>query len=186
MPPKVGVYNSMNFHTLNTPRSRADMLAPEEFLGPIQPLHITLWPLCPCSSSRKTSLPNFTPHLPPHLHRPVLKQNLRLHDGTLLLWPLVRAFHLSFSLSFLLLPLPGVQSTPSLDIHYIRTLPSLCLPESHPSPTMVPRLGVASPCLGCHHSVVPLTTSARPWPGASGELEHPDSSLYLWNQDPTW
>lgn len=50
------------------------------------------WPLCPCSSSRETSFPNSVPHLPPHLHRPGLKQNLRLHDGTLLLWPLVRAF----------------------------------------------------------------------------------------------
>lgn len=42
--PKIGVYSSMNFHTLNTPRSRADMLAPEEFLGLIQPLHRHLGP----------------------------------------------------------------------------------------------------------------------------------------------
>lgn len=83
------------------------------------------------------------------------------------------------SLSFtLLLPLAGVPSTALLGIHYVRTLPSLCLLESHPSPSLMPRLDVSSPHLG-RPLVVALTASAHPWPGAPGDLGHSDSPAPL-------
>lgn len=75
-----------------------------------------------------------------------------------------------FSLpSFLLLPLPGAPSIPSLGVHYVRTLPSPCL--------LVQLLSRVS-------LDIALTMSAHPWPGAPGGLSHPDSPLYPWTPNP--